>query len=122
MGKRSAPSRLRPNEAMAMARAVRVSPQKLNLVAGLIRGLNVSDAARALEFSRRRVADDVRKVLLSAVANAEGNRLDAGKLVVADASVGKSLVMRRFRARARGRMGRYRRAFCRLTIIVREEE
>ncbi len=105
-----------------MARAVRVSPQKLNLLAGLIRGLAVDDAARALEFSRRRVANDVRKVLLSAVANAEAGRLDARKLVVADASVGKSLVMRRFRARARGRMGRYRRPFSRLTIVVREED
>ena len=105
-----------------MARAVRVSPQKLNLVVGLIRGLPVADAARTLEFSRRRVANDVRKVLLSAVANAEGHRLEAGKLVVVDASVGKSLVLKRFRPRARGRMGRYRRAFSRLTIILREQD
>ncbi len=105
-----------------MARAVRVSPQKLNLVVGLIRGLPVADAARTLEFSRRRVANDVRKVLLSAVANAEGHRLEAGKLVVVDASVGKSLVLKRVRPRARGRMGRYRRAFSRLTIILREQD
>ncbi len=105
-----------------MARAVKVSPQKLNLVAGLIRGRPVGEAARILEFSRRRIAADVRKVLLSAVANAEAVELNANQLVVAEASVGKSLVMRRFRARARGRMGRYRRAFSRLTIIVRETE
>ncbi len=105
-----------------MARSMKVSPQKLNLVAGLIRGRPVSEAARALEFSRRRIAADVRKVLLSAVANAEFGELDPDRLVVAEASVGKSLVMRRFRPRARGRMGRYRRAFSRLTIVVREEE
>lgn len=122
MGKKSFGPRHAGNEAVASARSLRVSPRKLNLVARLIRGLDVAEAARRLEFSRRRIADEVRKVLLSAVANAEARRLDADRLEVAEAYVGKSLVMKRFRPRARGRIGRYQKPFSRLTVVVRERE
>jgi large subunit ribosomal protein L22 len=123
MGKPSAPRALPDNEAKAVARMLRVSPQKLNLVAGLIRGKKVSTALADLEFSRKRIALDVRKCLESAIANAENNHdLDVDDLVVSQAFVGKALVMKRFHARARGRAGRVEKPFSNLTIIVREVE
>lgn len=123
MGKASAPRALADNEAKAVLRMVRVSPQKLNLVAGLIRGKKVSRALADLEFSRKRIAQDVRKCLQSAIANAENNHdLDVDDLVVSQAFVGKALVMKRFHARARGRAGRVEKPFSNLTIIVREVE
>src|SRR5689334_22676937 len=123
MGKSSAPRALPDNEAKAVARMLRVSPQKLNLVAGLIRGKKVSTALADLEFSRKRIALDVRKCLESAIANAENNHdLDVDDLVVSQAFVGKALVMKRFHARARGRAGRVEKPFSNLTIIVREVE
>ena len=123
MGKQSAPRKVADNEAMAMARNLRTSPRKLNLVAESIRGLSAEAALQQLSFSRRRIANDVKKVLQSAIANAENNhQLDVDRLVVAEASVGKSFVMRRFRARARGRVGRLLKPWSRLTIVVRERE
>jgi large subunit ribosomal protein L22 len=123
MGKASAPRALADNEAKAVLRMIRVSPQKLNLVAGLIRGKKVSRALADLEFSRKRIAQDVRKCLQSAIANAENNHdLDVDDLVVSQAFVGKALVMKRFHARARGRAGRVEKPFSNLTIIVREVE
>nr|BAM71021.1 50S ribosomal protein L22 [Chelatococcus sp. BSN60] len=121
MGKAAAPRALADNEAKAVARNLRVSPQKLNLVAALIRGKKVSTALADLEFSRKRIAVDVRKALESAIANAENNHdLDVDDLVVAEAFVGKSLVMKRFHARARGRGARIEKPFSNLTIVVRE--
>jgi large subunit ribosomal protein L22 len=109
------------NEARAVGRMLRVSPQKLNLVAAMIRGKPVSRALLDLEFSTRRISVDVRKVLESAVANAENNhQLDVDRLVVAEAYVGKAMVMKRFRARARGRVGKIVKPFSNITIIVRE--
>lgn len=123
MGKISAPRRLADNEARAYARLIRSSPQKLNLVAQSIRGLPASRALTDLSFSKRRVAGDVKKVLESAIANAENNHeLDVDRLYVAEAFVGKSLVMKRFRARARGRVGRIQKPWSNLTVIVRERE
>ncbi|MDP6014133.1 MAG: 50S ribosomal protein L22 [Alphaproteobacteria bacterium] len=123
MGKKSVPRRLAENEAMAMARMLRTSPQKLNLVAQSIRGESAESALATLAFSRRRIADDVRKVLQSAIANAENNHdLDVDRLYVAEAYVGKSMTMRRWRPRARGRMGRIVKPFSRLTVVVREHE
>ena len=123
MGKASAPRALADNEAKAVLRMIGVSPQKLNLVAGLIRGKKVSRALADLEFSRKRIAKDVRKCLESAIANAENNHdLDVDDLVVSQAFVGKALVMKRFHARARGRAGRVEKPFSNLTIIVREVE
>jgi large subunit ribosomal protein L22 len=123
MGKAATPRALADNEAKAVARMLRVSPQKLNLVAGLIRGKKVSTALADLEFSRKRIAIDVRKCLESAIANAENNHdLDVDDLVVAQAFVGKSLVLKRFHARARGRASRVEKPFSNLTIIVREVE
>ena len=123
MGKASAPRALADNEAKAVLRMIRVSPQKLNLVAGLIRCKKVSRALADLEFSRKRIAKDVRKCLESAIANAENNHdLDVDDLVVSQAFVGKALVMKRFHARARGRAGRVEKPFSNLTIIVREVE
>ena len=121
MGKASTPRALEENEAKAVARMIRVSPQKLNLVAQLIRGKKVSRALADLEFSRKRIAADVKKCLESAIANAENNHdLDVDDLVVSQAFVGKALVMKRFHARARGRAGRVEKPFSNLTIIVRE--
>ena len=121
MGKASTPRALAENEAKAVARMIRVSPQKLNLVAQLIRGKKVSRALADLEFSRKRIAADVKKCLESAIANAENNHdLDVDDLVVSQAFVGKALVMKRFHARARGRAGRVEKPFSNLTIIVRE--
>jgi large subunit ribosomal protein L22 len=114
---------LADNEAKAVARMLRVSPQKLNLVAQLIRGRKASAALADLQFSRKRIAVDVKKCLESAIANAENNHdLDVDDLVVAHAYVGKALVMKRFHARARGRAGRIQKPFSHLTIVVREVE
>ena len=123
MGKRARQRDLPDNEAQAVARLLKVSPQKLNLVAGLIRGKSVETALAELAFSKRRIAGDVKKVLQAAVANAENNHdLDVDSLIVAEASVGKSFVMKRFRARARGRIGRIEKPFSRIRIVVREQE
>ncbi len=123
MGKKTAPRRIADNEAIAVCKMVRISPQKLNLVAGLIRGKKVEKALADLTFSKRRIAGDVKKVLESAIANAENNHgLDVDSLVVAEASVGKSLVMKRFRPRARGRTGKILKPFSRIRIMVREVE
>ena len=104
--------RLKDNEAQAVVRSLRVSPQKLNLVAQLIRGKKVEKALADLTFSHKRIAKDVKKTLQSAIANAENNHgLDVDQLVVAEAFVGKNLVMKRFHARARGRMGRIEKPF-----------
>lgn len=123
MGKAKAPRRLEDNEARAVLRTIRVSPQKLNLVAATIRGKKVSHALSELEFSRKRIAGTVKKTLESAVANAENNHdLDVDALVVAEAYVGKSIVMKRFHARGRGRANRILKPFSNLTIVVREVE
>ena len=123
MGKRANPPRVAESEAMAMARMIRISPQKLNLVAQTIRGKSVEAALAELAFSRRRVAHEVKKVLESAIANAENNhQLDVDQLVVAEATVGKSMTMRRFRARARGRAARIVKPFSRLRVVVRQNE
>ena len=121
MGKSATPRALSDSEAQAVARMLRVSPQKLNLVAGLIRGKKVSTALADLEFSRKRIARDVRKCLESAIANAENNHnLDVDDLVVSQAFVGKALVLKRFHARARGRASRVEKPFSEITIVVRE--
>jgi large subunit ribosomal protein L22 len=123
MGKPARERDLTDQQAMAMARLLRTSPRKLNLVAQLIRGRNANEALNQLTFSRRGIARDVKKVLMSAIANAENNHdLDVDRLVVSEASVGKSLVMKRFRARARGRAGRIEKPFARLRIVVEERE
>lgn len=123
MSKEPNPPRLAENEAKAVARMLRVSPQKLNLLAQLIRGKKVDRALADLEFSRKRIAHEVMKTLQSAIANAENNHgLDVDDLVVAQAYVGKALVMKRFHARARGRASRIEKPFANLTIIVREVE
>jgi large subunit ribosomal protein L22 len=123
MGKKARERDLADNEAKAVARNIRVSPQKLNLVAALIRGKTVASALADLQFSRKRIAKDVRKCLESAIANAENNHdLDVDDLVVAEAHVGKGLVMKRFAPRARGRAGRIHKPFSHLTIIVRQVE
>ena len=121
MSKPKAPRALKDNEAKAVLRTVRISPQKLNLLAQLIRGKKVETALADLEFSRKRIAHDVKKTLESAIANAENNHsLDVDDLVVAEAHVGKSIVMKRFHARARGRAGRVEKPFSHLTIVVRQ--
>jgi large subunit ribosomal protein L22 len=123
MGKPSRGRALAESEAKAVARMLRVSPQKLNLLAQLIRGKKVATALADLEFSRKRMARDVRKCLESAIANAENNHdLDVDELIVAQAHVGKALVMRRFHPRGRGRMGRILKPFANLTIVVREQQ
>ncbi|MFO1242489.1 MAG: 50S ribosomal protein L22 [Rickettsiales bacterium] len=110
-------------EAKVVLRSVRVSPRKLNLVAGLIRGMKVSDALVQLTFSSRRIADDVKKALQSAIANAENNhQLDVDNLIVKEAYVGKSIVMKRFHTRARGRGVRVMKPFANLTIVVKESK
>jgi len=121
MSKAANPPRQAENEARAVARMLRVSPQKLNLLAQLIRGKKVDRALADLEFSRKRSAHDVKKTLESAIANAENNHnLDVDDLIVAQAYVGKAMVMKRFAARARGRASRIEKPFSNLTIIVRE--
>jgi large subunit ribosomal protein L22 len=121
MGKEQAPRALKENEAKAVARMLRVSPQKLNLLAQLIRGKTVDKALADLAFTRKRSALDVRKTLESAIANAENNHnLDVDDLVVAEAYVGNGMVLKRFSPRARGRAGRIRKPFSQLTVVVRE--
>jgi large subunit ribosomal protein L22 len=123
MSKKAHERALEENEAQAVARMLRISPQKLNLVAGLIRGKKVATALADLEFSRKRIAKDVRKCLQSAIANAENNHeLDIDDLIVAEAHVGKAQVMRRYHPRGRGRMGPIQKPFANLTIVVREVE
>ena len=123
MGKAKVPRRLADNEACAVLRTIRISPQKLNLVASMIRGKKVSTALADLEFSRKRIADTVKKTLESAIANAENNHdLDVDALVIAEAWVGKSITMKRFMARGRGRASRIEKPFSNLTIVVREAE
>jgi len=123
MSKKKRDRALSDNEAKAVARMLRISPQKLNLLAQLIRGKKVSTALADLEFSRKRIAGDVRKCLESAIANAENNHdLDVDDLVVAQAHVGKAIVLKRFTPRARGRAGRISKPFANLTIVVREVE
>jgi len=123
MGKQSIERQLADNEALAKGNRLRVSPQKLNLVAGLIRGKSAEAALSELTFSKRAIARDVKKVLQSAIANAENNhQLDVDQLYVAEAYVGKSLVMKRFRARGRGRASGIQKPFSNITIVVRERE
>ena len=123
MGKRQRERDLGENEAKAVSQMLRISPQKLNLVAQVIRGKKVASALADLEFSRKRIAKDVRKCLESAIANAENNHdLDVDDLVVAEAHVGKALVIKRFTPRGRGRVGRIFKPFSHLTIVVRQVE
>jgi large subunit ribosomal protein L22 len=123
MGKQKRARSLPENEAMSVARNLRVSPRKLNLVAGLIRGKKVDTALADLEFSRKRIAQDVKKCVMSAVANAENNHnLDVNDLVVSEAYVGKNLVMKRFAARGRGRASSIMKPFSQITVIVRQTE
>jgi large subunit ribosomal protein L22 len=123
MGKPQRERTLKENEARAVTRLVRVSPQKLNLLAQLIRGKKVDRALADLTFSRKWVAKDVKKTLESAIANAENNHaLDVDALVVAEAYVGKNLVMKRIRARARGRAGRIEKPFAQITVVLRQVE
>ena len=123
MGKQSTPRRLADNQAQSVLRNLRISPQKLNLVATMIRGMDANKALAALSFSRRLSANDVKKALQSAVANAENNHsLDVDRLYVKEAHVGKGLVMKRFKARARGRGSRILKPYSHLTIIVSEKE
>jgi large subunit ribosomal protein L22 len=123
MGKRKRDRSLTDTEAKAVARMLRISPQKLNLVAQLIRGKKVSTALADLQFSTKRISRDVKKCLESAIANAENNHdLDVDDLIVAEAHVGKALVIKRFTPRGRGRMGRIFKPFSNLTIVVREVE
>jgi large subunit ribosomal protein L22 len=123
MGKASNKRKLEDNCAMALDRSVRSGAQKLNLVAASIRGMDVSKALLQLQFSKKRIAADVKKVLQSAIANAENNHdLDIDKLIVSEAYVGKALVMKRFRPRARGRGGKILKPISNLTVIVKENQ
>ncbi len=123
MGKPSHQRRLADTEAQAVVKSLRISPQKLNLVAGLIRGKKVDQALAELEFSEKRIAGDVRKCVMSAVANAENNHaLDVNDLIVAEAYVGKNLVMKRFHARGRGRGAAILKPFSQLTVVLRQVE
>ena len=121
MSKQAKERRLKPAEAMAKVRVLRTGLRKLNLVAQSIRGLKVQRALNELEFSHKRIAQDVRKALNSAISNAENNHnLDIDSLVVAEAYVGRNLVMKRFASRARGRSSRIQKPFSEITIVVRE--
>ncbi len=121
MSKKATERRLKPSEARAKVVNLRISPQKLNLVAQSIRGLKVQRALNELEFSAKRIASEVKKALYSAISNAENNHnLDIDNLVVAEAYVGKNLTMKRFSARARGRASRITKPFAEITIVVRE--
>ncbi|MBS0410015.1 MAG: 50S ribosomal protein L22 [Proteobacteria bacterium] len=121
MSKKAKERRLKPVEAMCKVRSLRTGARKLNLVAQSIRGLKVQRALNELEFSHKRIAKDVRKALYSAISNAENNHnLDIDSLVVAEAYVGKNLIMKRFSARARGRSSRIEKPFSEITIVVRE--
>ena len=123
MGKEKNPRRVADHEAMAKLRMLKTSPQKLNLLAGLIRGKKVDRALNDLTFSKKRIASDVKKCLQSAIANAENNHnLDVDELIVSEAYVGKNLTMKRGRPRARGRFGRIIKPFSELTIKVRQLE
>lgn len=123
MGQKKNVRRVEDNQAMAKASNLRISPQKLNLVAQSIRGMKAEKALAELQFSRKRIARDVKKVLESAIANAENNHdLDIDSLVIDKAFVGKNMVMKRWRARARGRVGRIQKPFSEITIIVKEVE
>ena len=123
MGKKSFGRGLADNEAMAYAKHLRTSPQKLNLVAETIRGKKCEAALSELKFSRRRISGEVKKLLESAIANAENNhQLDVDRLYVAEATVGKTMVIKRWRARARGRVGRIQKPFSNLRLVVRERE
>ena len=123
MSKQKAPRRVGDNEALAVGTTIRGSAQKLNLVAALIRGKKAEEALNILSFSKRAMAQDAKKVLASAIANAENNhQLDVDRLFVKEAFVGKSFVMKRFKARARGRGARIVKPFSNLTIVVRERE
>jgi large subunit ribosomal protein L22 len=123
MSKKAVSRRLAENEAYAKARLLRISPQKLNLVCQSIRGLRAEKALAELTFSKRRIARDVKKVLESAIANAENNhQLDVDRLFVSEATVGKSLVMKRFRPRAKGRASPILKPWSRLRVVVRERE
>ena len=123
MGKRARERDLPDTDAKAVARMLRVSPQKLNLLAQLIRGKKVAAALADLQFSQKRIATEVKKCLESAIANAENNHdLDVDELIVAEAHVGKALVLKRFHPRGRGRMGKILKPFANLTIVVRQVE
>jgi len=123
MGKQAAPRRVGDKEALAVGTTIRGSAQKLNLVAALIRGRKVEEALNILSFSKRAMAVDAKKVLASAIVNAENNHnLDVDSLVVAEASVGKALTMKRFHARGRGKSTRIIKPFSRLRIVVREQQ
>jgi len=123
MGKAKSPRRVAENEVMAVSRMLRTSPIKLNLVAQMIRGMKVEAALTALQFSKKRISDDVLKTLQSAIANAENNHgLDVDDLIVAEAWVGKNLVLKRGRPRARGRFGKILKPFSQVTIKVRQVE
>lgn len=123
MGQQKNTRRAKDNEAMAYGKYFRTSPQKLNLLAQMIRGKNAGRALVDLEFSKRRIAQDVRKLLQSAVANAENNHgLDVDRLIVAEATVGKTMMMKRFHARGRGRSAPIEKKFSNMTIIVREAQ
>jgi large subunit ribosomal protein L22 len=123
MGKQAVERALSDTEAMAFAKHIRVSPRKLNIVAQSIRGMDCGKALAQLQFSPRRVAQDVKKLLESAIANAENNhQLDVDRLYVSEATVGKAMVLKRFRARARGRVGRIEKPFSNMRLIVRERE
>ncbi|WP_339691908.1 50S ribosomal protein L22 [uncultured Parasphingorhabdus sp.] len=123
MGKASSPRRVGDNEALAVGNSIRGSAQKLNLVAQLIRGHKAGDALNILSFSKKAMAKDISKVLASAIANAENNHnLDVDALIVHEASVGKSITMKRWKARARGRSAKIIKPFSRVRIVVREHE
>lgn len=123
MAQTANPRRVADNEAMAVARMLRVSPQKLNLVAALIRGKPVNQAMAELTFSKKRISQDVLKTLKSAIANAENNHgLDVDRLIVSEAWVGKNLVMKRGAARGRGRYSRILKPFAQITVVVRQQE
>ena len=123
MGKQKQERRLPENEALAESTLLRTSRQKLGVVAGMINGMKADRALVALEFSEKRIAQDVRKTLEAAIANAENNHsLDVDRLYVSEASVGRRFVMKRFRPRARGRAGRLAKEFSRLRIVVRERD
>ena len=122
MGKESRPRVLADNQAKAIGRNIRISPRKLNLAAGLIRGAKAQDAVATLTFSKRRIAQTVKKTLESAIANAENNhQLDVDQLIVSRVEVGRSQVMKRFMARGRGRAARVEKWFSHITIVVAEK-
>jgi large subunit ribosomal protein L22 len=123
MGKPTNKRRIDETEAMAYARAIKISARKLNLVAQSIRGKTANAALAELDFSKRRIARDVKKVLQAAIANAENNhQLDVDRLFVKEASVGRAFVLKRFHARGRGRASRVEKSYANLTVIVREKE